>query len=157
VRTISIAEVSFFDAFGIDADFHDLYPQAVYLDIEAGDVIWIFEEDQDAEMVAGIDPRENQKLREKIESSTEEKYFEIPGRSHAEHHEILQEFLKSNWTSDGKLRKRVYDAYSGSIGRWIEAVDDRTVVHTYYDFRDSKIKEIAEEFLQEHGIKPLWR
>ncbi len=104
-----------------------------------------------------MDPGENQKLREKIDSSTEEKYLEIPGRSHAEHHEILQEFLKSNWTSDGKLRKRVYDAYSGSIGRWIEAVDDRTVVHTYYDFRDSKIKEMAEEFLQEHGIKPLWR
>ena len=50
MRTISIAEVSFFDAFGIDADFHDLYPQAAYLDIEAGDVIWIFEEDQDVEM-----------------------------------------------------------------------------------------------------------
>ena len=157
MRTISIAEISFFDAFGRDADFHDLYPQAAYLDIEAGDIIWIFEEDQDAEMVAGIDPRENQKLREKIESSTEEKYFEIPGRSHAEHHEILQEFLKSNWTSDGKLLKRVYDAYSGSIGRWIEAVDDRTVVHTYYDFRDSEIKEMAEEFLREHDIKPLWR
>ena len=49
---------------------------------------WIFEEDQDAEMAAGIDPGENQKLREKIASSTE---------------------------------------------------------------------EMAEEFLQKHGIKPLWR
>ncbi len=32
----------------------------------------IFEEDQDAEMAAGIDSGENQKLREKIDSSTEE-------------------------------------------------------------------------------------
>ncbi len=44
--TNSIAEISFFDAFGRDVDFHDLYPQAAYLDIEAGDVIWVFEEDQ---------------------------------------------------------------------------------------------------------------
>jgi hypothetical protein len=106
-------------------------------------------------MGAGIDPGENQKLREKIDSAAEI-YLEIPGRSHAEHHEILQEFLKSNWTSDGELRKRAYDAYSGSIGRWIEAVGDRNVVHSYYyNFRDSKIKEMAEEFLHEHGIKPL--
>jgi hypothetical protein len=40
--------------------------------METGDVIWIFEEDQDAEMAAGIDPGENQKIREKIDSSTEE-------------------------------------------------------------------------------------
>ena len=58
---------------------------------------------------------------------------------------------------DGELWKSAYDAYSGSIGRWIDAVGDRNVVHSYYNFRDSKIKEIAEEFLQEHGIKPLWR
>jgi len=89
--------------------------------------------------------------------STEEIYLEIPGRSHAEDHEILQKFLKSNWTNDGELRKRAYDAYSGSIGRWIDAVGDRNVVDSFYNFRDSKIKETAEEFLQEHGIKPLWR
>ena len=156
MRTISIAEFSFFDAFGRDVDFNDLYPQAGYLDIETGDVIWIFEEDQDAEMAAGIDPGENQKFREKIDGSAET-YLEIPGRSHGEHHEILQEFLKSHWTNDGELRKRIYDAYSGSIGRWIKAVSDRNIVHSYYDFRESKIRELAEAFLQEHGIKPLWR
>ena len=59
-------------SFGRDADFHDIFPQAAYLDIETGDVIWIFEEDQDTEMAAGIDPGENQKFREKIDSSTEE-------------------------------------------------------------------------------------
>lgn len=155
MRTISIAEFSFFDAFGRDVDFHDLYPQASYLDIETGDVIWIFEEDQDAEMAAGIDPGENQKLRDKIESSAEI-YLKIPGRSHAEHHEILQKFLKSNWTSDGELRERAYDAYSGSIGRWIEDVGDRKVVHSYYNFRNLKLKEMAEDFLQAHGIKALW-
>ena len=126
MRTISIAEFSFFDAFG-----------------------------RDVEMAAGIDPGENQKLRDKIDSSADT-YLEIPGRSHAEHHEILQKFLKSNWTSDGEVRKRAYDAYSGSIGRWIEAVGDRNAVHSYYNFRDLKLKEMAEEFLKTHGIKALW-
>ncbi len=65
--------------------------------------------------------------------------------------------MKSNWTNDGELWKRAFDGYSGSIGGWIDAVGDRNVVHSYYNFRDSKIKEMAEEFLQEHGIKPLWR
>jgi len=45
MRTISINEVSFFDAFGRDVDFHDSYPQAVYLDLKTGGVIWIFLED----------------------------------------------------------------------------------------------------------------
>jgi len=156
VRTISIAEIFFLDAFGRDVDFHDLYSEAAYLDIEKGDVIWIIEEDQDAEVVAGIDPGENLKLREKIDSSTK-KYIEIPGRTHGEHHEILQEFLKSNWTDDGELRRGALNAYSGSIGRWIDAVGDRNVVHAYYNFRDSKLKELAEEFFQKHDIKPLWR
>ena len=71
--------------------------------------------------------------------------------------EILQEFLNSNWTDNRELWKRARDAYTGSIGRWIDAVGDRNVVHSYYDFRDTKIKEMAEEFLQEHDIKPLWR
>ncbi len=113
MRTISIAEFSLFDAFGRDVDFHDLYPQTGYLDIETGDVTWIFEEDQDAEMAAGIDPGENQKFREKIDRSAKT-YLVIPGRSHGENHEISQDFLKSNWTNDGELRKRVYGCILGS-------------------------------------------
>jgi len=38
VRTISITEFSFFDTFGRDADFHDLYPQAAYLDLNVAKV-----------------------------------------------------------------------------------------------------------------------
>ena len=155
MRTISINELSFFDAFGRDVDFHDSYPQAVYLDLKTGGIIWIFLENQDADMAAGIDPEENQKLREKIDRSPE-RYLEVPGCSHTEHHEILQDFLKSNWTNDDGLWERAYDAYRGSIGRWIDAIGDRDVVYSYYEFRDSKIKEMAEEFLRKHNINPRW-
>ncbi len=40
----------FIHAFERDVDFHDEYPQSSYLDLETGEVIWVFEEDEDAEM-----------------------------------------------------------------------------------------------------------
>lgn len=36
---------------------------------------------------------------EKINASPE-RYLEIPDRDHGEHHDILQDFLSSNWTDD---------------------------------------------------------
>jgi hypothetical protein len=56
MRTISINQISFFDAFERDVDFYDSYRQAAYLDLKTGGVIWIFEEDQDADTAAAIDP-----------------------------------------------------------------------------------------------------
>jgi uncharacterized protein involved in copper resistance len=146
----------FIDAFERDVDFHDEYPQTTYLDILTGEVIWVFEEDEDAEMSAGIQPEENQALRAQIDASPN-KYLEIPGRTHDEHHDILREFIDSDWTEDKELKSSALQAYSASIGRWIEAIDNRDVVHAYYDFRDRKIMEMAEEYLLEHDIDPLWR
>ena len=34
-------------------------PQSTFLDKETGEVVWIFEDDEDAEMSAGIKPEEN--------------------------------------------------------------------------------------------------
>jgi hypothetical protein len=53
----------FIDAFERDEVFSDPYSQSAYLDLETGKVIWVFEEDHDAEMYAGIDPEENAALR----------------------------------------------------------------------------------------------
>lgn len=144
------------DAFERDVDFHDTYPQTAYLDLETGDVIWVFENDGDAEMVAGIKPEENEAVRDRIEASLE-RYIEIPGRDHSEHHDILRDFLASDWTEDKELRIRAREAYTGSIGRWRDRIDNRAVVHAYYDFRDSRIREMADEYLREHGIAPIWR
>jgi hypothetical protein len=146
----------FIDAFQRDEVFHDSSPQSTYLDLETGEVIWVFEEDDDAEMYAGIEPQENALIREKIDTSPE-RYLHIPGRDHGEHHDILRDFLNSKWTDDEKLWRRARDAYSGSIGGWKDEVDNQDAVHEYYEFRDRRIKELAEEFFQEHDIQPVWR
>ena len=39
----------------------------------------------------------------------------------------------------------------------MEEVNDQEVVHAYFRFREHKIKELAEEFLKESGIQPVWR
>jgi len=83
--------------------------------------------------------------------------LEIRGRDHGEHHDILREFLNSNWTDDEVLWAKAHDAYSGSIGGWKEEVDDQGAVNSYYEFRERRIRELAEAFLNEHGIQPVWR
>ena len=155
MRKVFVNELMFISAFERDEEFYSHYPQSTYLDLETGEVIWVFDEDDDAEMGAGIDPDENAALLDQIDASPE-KYLEIPGRDHGEHHDILRDFLNSKWTADEELWARVQDAYSGSIGRWKEEIDNQDVVHAYYDFRDLKIKELAEEFLHEHDIQPVW-
>jgi hypothetical protein len=107
-------------------------------------------------MWAGMKPEENAALREKVEAAPE-RYLEIRGRDHGEHHDILREFLNSNWTDDKNLRAQTRNAYSGSIGGWKEEVDNENVVNAYYDFRERKIREFAEEFLHENDIQPIWR
>jgi hypothetical protein len=155
MRKISVDEFMFIEAFQRDEDFEH-YPQSTYLDLKTGEVFWVFIEDDDAEMWAGIEPEENATLREKVEAAPE-MYLEIRGRNHGEHHDILREFLNSNWTDDEELRVKAQEAYSGSIGGWKEEVNDQNVVNAYFDFRDRKIKELAEEFLHEHDIQPIWR
>jgi len=155
-QIISIDELMFMHAFERDIDFQEMSPQSAYLDLERGNVIWVFEEDDDAEFYAGIESAENRDIRERIAASPEN-YLEVPGRDHSEHHKILQEFLSSGWTEDKELIHRVREAYSGSIGRWKEEVEDERVVRSYYDFREKKIKQLAEEHLREHLIEPNWR
>ena len=48
-------------------------------------------------------------------------------------------------------------AYFGSIGGWKESVNDEEAVHSFYDFRERRITILAEEFLQENGILPIWK
>jgi hypothetical protein len=156
MRKVPVDESMFIHAFERDVDYHDHFPQSTYLDLETGEVIWIYEDDDEAEFEVGIEPEENAALREKIDTSPE-RYLLIPGRDHGEHHDILREFLNSHWTDDEELRLFALNAYTGSIGRWMEEVNDQEVVHAYFRFREHRIKELAEEFLNESGIQPVWR
>ena len=82
----------FFLAFGRDVDFHDNYPQMTYVDLKTGKILRVYDEDEDAEMDAGIDPQENAWIIEQIEKD-QERYLEFAGMDHADHHDILREFI----------------------------------------------------------------
>jgi hypothetical protein len=155
-RKVPIDEFLLLDAFGRDVDFHDAYPQSVYLNIETGELLWLWQDDEDASMDGGIPPEENAAIRQNIETSPAS-YLEIPGRDHGEHHEILKDFLDSNWTDDDDARLMARSAYFRSIGGWIKGVNNDQAGSAYYDFRDHAIKSRAEQFLNEHGIEPLWK
>jgi hypothetical protein len=155
-RKLVIDEVFFSLAFERDVDFHDMGPQSTYLDLNTGEIIWVYEEDEDAYLDVGISEEENREIRERIEAASD-RYLEIPGLSHSEHHEILQAFLNSHWTDDEETWRNVRDAYFGSIGGWKKSLEDERILHAFYDYRDRMIKQMAEEFLREHGIYPRWK
>ena len=143
-------------AFGRDVDFHDTVPQLIYLDRQTGDVVWLYGSDDDAEMEAGIPADENRQERQAI-AAEPERYLEIPGLDHDDHHRILRRFLMSDWTRDKARRRRAEDAYRGSIGKWKRDVGDEDAVDAFYGFRDAEIVAMAEAFLRENGIEPVWR
>ena len=155
MQVLAIDEMLFWQAFDRDVVFHDTYPQSAYLDRKSGEILWVYEEDEAAHMDVGIPPEENAAAR-RLVAAAADRYLEIPGLDHGDHHEILREFLASNWTDDEKLKSRARAAYFGSIGGWKEAVGDERVVHAFYDFRERRTKQMAEDFLRRHGIEPQW-
>jgi len=96
MRKVSVDEFMFIEAFQRDVDFEQ-FSQSKYLDLETGEISWVFDKDEDADMWAGIDPDGNASFRNKIEANPE-RYLEIQGMSHGEHHDIFRDFLHSNWT-----------------------------------------------------------
>ena len=99
----------FLMAFGRDVDCHDRSRQFTYLDRRTGDVIWLYEEDQDAYMETGIPEEENRPGRERV-AAEPERYLFVPGLEHREHHRILRDFLWSEWTEDEDRRQHAADA-----------------------------------------------
>jgi hypothetical protein len=156
MRKVAVDKIMFMEAFERDEIFSDPSSQSAYLDLESGEVLCVFDNDDDAEMYAGMDSEENGALRNQIDAAPE-RYLRVPGRDHGEHHDILRDFLDSDWTDDEALWTHVRNAYSGSIGGWKEEVDNPEVVHAYYDFRDRKIEELVHEFFEENDIQPIWR
>ena len=143
-------------AFGRDVDFHDSCPQSTYLDRHTGEVVWLFENDEDAYMEAGIPAEENRAGHERVAEELE-RYLYIPGLDHGDHHDILKRFLRSDWTDDDALWQSTAQTYSGSIGRWKRDVSDNGAVHAFHAFREERVAKLAEEFLAENGIEPRWR
>ncbi len=154
LRKMTIDQDCFRLAFGRDVDYHDDYPQANYLDLETGDVIWVAEDDEDADM-EGIPAADNRADRERI-AAAPKRYLEIPGLHHGDHHKILQEFTEPDSSNDENSQGITCNPYFGSIGGWIKSEDHETV-NDFMDFRYHRTVQMAEEFLRENGIDPGWK
>ncbi len=143
-------EVLFSMEFSRDSDYHDTAPINTYLSKITGEVLWVYEDDESAEM-AGMDPEQNRHNRNQVDSASEN-YLVIPGLSHEQHHEILKAFLDSDWTANQNQHSSAQTAYIGSIGAWLKRVDDDTAVEAYFNFREKSIDRMKREFLHDNGI-----
>jgi hypothetical protein len=156
LQELVIHEYVFRLAFDRDVDYRDKNKQSANLDKQTGKIDWFYEEDFGAVNEGGITAEENRAERQRIEAMPD-RYLEIPGLSHGVIHDLLKDFFSSNWTDNDGMRQFAKDAYFGSIGGWIENVGDESIIRAFEDFRDRKTKEMAEEFLRSHGIKPVWK
>ncbi len=154
-QKLAIDRGDFVPAFERDVDYDSVTSQFTYLDRQTGEVIWVYERDDDAEMEVGIPAAENREVRLRIEAAPE-RHLEIPGLDHGEHHDILRAFLKSDWTDDEAAWDNAWNAYSGSIGRWKRTVRGERAIDAFHDFQERKTAEMAEDFLRAHGIDPDW-
>jgi hypothetical protein len=154
MNALRIDKTLFMMAFERDVDYENP-PQEAYLDLVSGGIEWLFEEDENAELL-GISTAENKSQRDRI-SGDPDRFLLIPGLSHSDHHDILRSFLASNWTGDDRQRDIAQNAYTGSIGGWKKTVADLGVIRAYQQFRDEMIAELAEAFLRQNGVKAEWQ
>jgi hypothetical protein len=142
-------------AFARDVDFHDVHPISTYLDCQTGDVEYVFTRDGCSEF--GVPFEDNKKARQRM-ANDPDRFLLMPGLSHAEHHQLLQEFLASDWTQDRDEKAIVEDIYARfmSIGAWKERVEEG-VFELYRDFVAERSKDTLAELLRERGIETVWK
>ncbi len=157
MKKLTIDQAHFQTVFARDLHSHDAFCQDYYLDLETGHIVFVYKNDEDGYFEIGLTIEENQAERDKVMDSPE-RYLEIPGLSHGEHHEILMEFLDSDWTDDEELKNSVRGLYYSyrSIGRWKKSLDDESIFWAFKDFQYTKTVKMAEDFLHQHGVDFQW-
>ena len=123
-----------------------------YLDRATGELLWLYDDDRDAIIYEGISAEDNAELREHI-AANQGRYLEIRGLTHDDHHEMLHEFLDSDWTDDEDLRLIAHLAYNGTIGDWRHQVGEE-IYAVFESFRMAAIQSLAEHWLATTRIKP---
>lgn len=136
------------------AGFEGGEEQIAYLDLESGEVILVWESDEEFESTTNAVPEENRRNAEAVEANPD-RYAELPELDSFDANEMLQEFLDSSWTDDAKLRSRARDAYRGSIGRWKKAIGrDPRIIHPWNAYEErARLQRIADHFREEHGVE----
>ena len=162
IPEITIDWALFHQAFDIDEQYHNPYFIDRYLEKDSGAILFIYKEDSDARMEGG-DPLENKEMKELVKENPDN-YLEIIGQSHGERHDILLEFIESNWTEDEDLKMHVRSKYHKSIGWWIKEVrndpelekQSENIIESYFQFLTDTIEREKDKFLKQNGIKYKW-
>ena len=150
----------FYYAFAMDRDYHNPYDMSSFLNLENGMIVFVYDSDDNAYM-DGSDPLENKKLKKQIDSDRN-KYLEIPQLAHGEYHEMLLSFLSSDWTQDSHLRRIASNAYSGSIGGWLDELYENyksyvdEIVEKWQLYLRDEIEKRIEKFLKDNGVIYEW-
>ena len=155
LKRLKIDQELFNMAFCRDVDFHDICETYTYLDLNSGEIIWVYADDESAYINYGVEIEDNQDLRKKIKKYSDH-YLIIPGLDHGDHHEILKEFINSDWIDDENSKLNARNAYFGSIGGWLKNVSDDDAILAYNAFRDEKHEQLMEKYLIDSGIDPRW-
>ncbi len=132
-------------------------PQQAYLDLQTGEILWVYESDDDYAAVMNHEPEVNAENRERVEAQPD-RFIEIPECDTIDDNEMLRAFLATEWTSDEMLARRAREAYHGSIGKWKKDIDHNPeIIRAWRAFESKAAQRRALEFLAEHGVEPIAR
>lgn len=133
---------------------YEVIKQINYLDLKTSKLLIIYENDSEAEDIAGIEPTENREKKNLV-STNSKRFLRLPVISHSEHHQILQDFLYSNWTDDKELQDKALWNYNSSIGKWLKNIkDDPAIRDAWYDYKRNFIEKNTINFFRK-SIKEL--
>lgn len=156
LQRLTIDKWDFAMEFETDSENDDFgYAYSSYLDRSTAEILRVFLSDESALDAADIPEEENRELRERTEANAE-RYLRIENLTLEDNTEMIEEFLNSNWTDNADLWQETYDAYNGSIGRWKKRVSQSTI-RAFKEFEHQYVVVIAERFLRENGIEPVWK
>jgi hypothetical protein len=147
MKKLRIDEMQLDIALVRDFDFHDIYPKNIYLDLETGEILHVYDSDFEAGLL-GVPEDANKKDREKV-GKNPEFFLRIVGLSHGQHHEILKKYIRTYAKSEKD------GGYFGSIGGWKELASEEDW-KAFEDFREKEYHKIIKSFLAENGIEPEW-
>jgi hypothetical protein len=140
MQPIRVDKGSLMPWLGQDADFME-YPCQVYLHRETGEVVGVYEQDEDATL-AGVAEDENRRRRQEVATGFGV-FLEIPIPDHGQRHAWFREFLK---TRDQE------SAYFGSITDWLETYGTDEDWDDWRDFESERVIQHAVQVAEAAGV-----
>ena len=117
-------------------------------------VIYTAEDVEQIELQFGQEIANDYRRNQDIIKHNPEHYLRIESMSHGQHHEVIQEFLESDWTTDidrHTAASRVYYPRK-SIGCWLREVKDEEAIESYQRFKAVANLKRAENYLRQNGV-----